>query len=314
MTQRRITTEEEFLALMERVDASLRDEGVAIPARPLRACGVLAVQLGEFFELPYPRRDPQPGCYTGHDLTIRLHAWFEARYGKRLNIDFAFWRAVALICGDLWLVQLPTLIGTFRIVAGDSPMPTPGTMRLHVRKPGDPPSIVDCLNSVVDLPAALRASMSVEERWDFLLAFRDFAEAFQTLSELRSEQLVRQAGADVAEAVGHLMRQPSNPPLSKWASLQAAEKLLKMFIQRRGEQFQMTHKLSLLADHAERLGLPPLDRVLIEEIQCEPAVRYGTTPVSPVSAAIAHRRSLQVIAHIGRALGAQTICILPPAP
>ena len=101
---------------MQEVDRRLQTDAVPIPSRPMRAESILAVELGEAFVHPYPKREPVEGQYLGDDPTIRVERWFNARYGDRLKIDFSPGRIVMMILGDPWVVQYPMLWGEWRLV------------------------------------------------------------------------------------------------------------------------------------------------------------------------------------------------------
>lgn len=291
---------------MEWVDGRLRSEGAPIVARPLRAESILAVELGEQFVHPYPRRPPTEGSYRGNDLTIRVNDWFDARYGERLKMDLSPGSAVVLIRGDPWLMRFPRFWGSWDIVTEDPPDDR-GEGVHRIGRLGDPPAKYNCIRSVVDLPGGLRSALHLRERAELLVNFREFLDAFHSLHELRSSELVRQARADVDAAVGHLLGPGSNPALSKWSSLQAAEKMLKEFIRARGQQFRQTHQLIPLLEHAERLGLPGIPPHILQKVQCGPAIRYGGVAVDVAEAVAAHHESLRIALHVTRSLGVGSI-------
>lgn len=63
--------------------------------------------------------------------------------------------------------------------------------------------------------------------------------------------------------------------LSRWASLQAAEKAIKEFIRSKGKKVERTHNLNNLIQVAKPLGLPDIDETLIAQVQCDAGVRYS---------------------------------------
>ena len=63
--------------------------------------------------------------------------------------------------------------------------------------------------------------------------------------------------------------------LSRWASLQAAEKAIKEFIRNKGKNAKRTHNLHDLIQDAKPLGLPDIDETLIAQVQCDAGVRYS---------------------------------------
>src|SRR5690242_18041249 len=71
----------------------------------------------------------------------------------------------------------------------------------------------------------------------------------------RDDDLAHGAIADLKTSAQHLVDSRDDLGLSRWGSLQAAEKLLKHFLRSKGRQFPKTHNLSRLADIAARIGL-----------------------------------------------------------
>ena len=66
--------------------------------------------------------------------------------------------------------------------------------------------------------------------------------------------------------------------LSRWASLQAAEKAIKEFIRNKGKNAKRTHNLHDLIQDAKPLGSPDIDETLIAQVQCDAGVRYSEDP------------------------------------
>ena len=107
-------------------------------------------------------------------------------------------------------------------------------------------------------------------------------------------KLVPEARGNLTNAVELLFSTPPQYGLSKWESLQAAEKVLKAFISAKGAKFKFTHILEDLALRAELLGLPLIPRAELRDIQCSPQVRYGDIPVTSREAVKAHQAALSV--------------------
>jgi hypothetical protein len=114
--------------------------------------------------------------------------------------------------------------------------------------------------------------------------------------------LVPEARGNIANAVDLLFSTPPQFGFSKWESLQATEKVLKAFILAKGAKFKFTHILEDLALPAELLGLPPIPRRELREIQCSPEVRYGTIDVAPREAVKAHQAAVSVCGGIAVSL------------
>lgn len=290
-------TEDEFQLLMERIDGQMQAEGIAIPWRPLKAQSLIAIELGEPFIHPYPKRPAAPGVYTGHDLTIRVEAWFDERYGDRLAASFSPGSLIVLLRGDPWLLTLPRLVGSWVLIASLDETSDPGGI---VPPSGAPPSRYNVLDGVVELPAGLRHQLKTGE----LTALAEVATmglaAFHHLEAMRSLSLVSQALSDHAAAVRHLIQPPVDYGQAKWSALQATEKVLKAFITFRSDTYAQNHHLSGQAEHCERLGLPTVPRPLLAAIQCPAGVRYGDPPVTLVDAVASHHASLRLSLHVAK--------------
>ncbi len=131
---------------------------------------------------------------------------------------------------------------------------------------------------------------------------------------ISDEDYVREAIGDFEAAVFHLMEHRPQPGLSKWASLQAVEKLLKAFITKKGEQVKRDHSLQGHFEQAEQLGLPKPPQQYILDVQCSAGVRYGEVAVSVGEAVKAHLLSLEICEvaaqYIGRVLN-RSLPVIP---
>jgi len=123
--------------------------------------------------------------------------------------------------------------------------------------------------------------------------------AFIRINEVsRRGELTTQARADLVASVDHLFHSLPNYGLSKWASLQAAEKFIKQFIIEKGGTPPRHHQLKQLAGLAESLGLKKMPEEWLHDIQCSAEVRYGGIAVSAQEAVEAQYRTLELCEHI----------------
>lgn len=88
--------------------------------------------------------------------------------------------------------------------------------------------------------------------------------------------------------------------LSKWASLQAAEKFLKAYITQKGATAPFSHDLQRLATLAESHGLPSILHAELGKVQCSADVRYGRIPVTKQEAVEAHHVAIGICAEVAR--------------
>ena len=103
------------------------------------------------------------------------------------------------------------------------------------------------------------------------------------------------ARGDVDVAVRSLMERGDRFGASKWASLQASEKVLKAAIELEGAQFAFTHDLAKLRADLEDAGITIDADKQIAAIQCSPSIRYGEEACSREEALSAHHASLDLV-------------------
>lgn len=304
----RIESESQFLQLIEEIDQKLAERGVPIPGRPIAAgfefCSLLKEELRGY---PLDRK-PVSGRYTGDDLLIHMDRWYKDRYGDRLNMDGTEGAVVLLIRGTPWVADLPFIIGSGKGVRFVCEYGRPTTLpsKPKVMRRGDqppPPADYNVLDAIRDLPDGLAKSLTGAEREEVLNGFLLGRRAHVALGRLkRGQGLVEMARGDLHAAVTHLSEKWVKAGQSKWASLQAAEKILKAYIEEAGGSYKFSHELSDLRTQAEKLGLPRVHTGWTQDIQCPAGVRYGQPAVSVSEAVTAHHASLRMLAHVAEHL------------
>ncbi len=281
-----IRTDEDFNRLMEQIDAEMRDEGIPLTARSMEG----GLRFSSTFELNLMGTDP---------LSIKVHRWFQRRYGDRLNIDMGIGSMGVILRGDTYRMHFPTSFGLNRIVslrklAEEKPSVIVGTR--------DNPPTLNVLDFVEGLTQDYANSLTDEELEGLFNQFVFGFTAFMRISEIaNSDALKSQAYADLNASTNHLFTTPPNYGLSKWASLQAAEKFIKAFITSRGGSPPRHHRLRDLARLAESLGLAGMLDQWLDDVQCSAEVRYGGIPVTPQEAIDAQYGALQICEHIANA-------------
>jgi hypothetical protein len=273
---------EAFEAELQAIDKRLASEGVDIPFRPLRAImefakrGQLPVRLDS---LDLPAGAP----YTLQFLNAHVDAWYKRRYGDRLIIsDFLSpGRMAILIRGDLWIVRFPVLAGTFRFVA---------CATSHKLAPDE----YDMFRCFQGMTPAYRDGLGLEDWKVALSAFWLGFQALSALSMVPPDAMTSAARVDHDAAVQCLATSPPHPGLSRWASLQATEKLLKAYLANVHANVPATHSLLSLTERAEQCGLSALPRELIGLVQCTAGVRYGEVQVERDEAVTAHHAALHL--------------------
>lgn len=77
----KVSSEEEFLALMDDIDRELADEGVKLTARPFMAGLRITKRYDITLNACPPRRAPKANSFEPLEISIRVHDWVEKRYG-----------------------------------------------------------------------------------------------------------------------------------------------------------------------------------------------------------------------------------------
>ena len=201
-----------------------------------------------------------------------------------------------MLRGDILRMDFPIGYGLNRIIcskklAKDRPSVIIGTRE-------NPPTL-NVLDFVEGLTQEFANTLDTEEMQGLFNQFVFGRNAFTRVYEIydRSE-LTQQARADLMASSSHLFDSPPNYGLSKWASLQAAEKFIKDFIVAKGSAAPRIHNLKRLAAIAEGRGLPTIPEVWLDDIECAAEVRYGGTGVTAQEAIEAQYAALQVCEHI----------------
>jgi HEPN domain-containing protein len=288
--------ESAFSDLMASVDQELASDGFAIPQRPLNALRVVATR----FQIPLPFNPPNHGSQQHESahywpISNRIYEWYDARFGDRLKIDFAPGRMVIRISHDLWVFRFPRIWGAANLIASRT------EKNDRFRTDGRPVT-VNVVNSIEGLPEGLRLSLTDQH---LRTIFDDFVLGYAVFSRLephRGEKLVEAALADISAAVDHLVGSHPNFGLSKWSSLQAAEKLLKFAITKAGGSYPQNHNLGSLITRALEHGVSLNLDWEISRIQCKAGIRYGDEACTREQAFEAHYASFRLALVVALAL------------
>jgi hypothetical protein len=143
---------------------------------------------------------------------------------------------------------------------------------------------------------SFRRELTTNETDEIKKVFRLSYEAFTYMLMKEAATYVSESRSDHRNAVDCLNPPNPHPGQSKWASLQATEKIVKAFTTSKNQRPNFTHDLIKLAGEAEALGLNPIDRNLLAQIQCTPKARYGEEHISLHEAIRAHLSALHVSA------------------
>lgn len=265
----------ELHAVLMAIDQEMRDENINIPARPLMAMS----KLSERYHLEIDLRG---------ELAERMNKWFDHLYGERLQMGLSLGTTAILIAGDIYKITIPLFFGTSGFVFDMGPEERKTILR------GREVTLLNIKRYIQGLTVARISTMTSDECNEVVTKFGKAAIAWSNLDSVAYADFVVEARADLNTSVEHLFSRVPQFGLSRWASLQAVEKLLKAYIQERGGRFQRTHKLDDLASEGERLGLSRIDRTGLASIQCSPGVRYGSEQSTGQQAMAAHTAATEI--------------------
>ena len=293
-----IKSEEEFLALMEDIDRKMIADNIKITARPLIAGSYVTRRYNITLNAIPPDRPPKKDCFDPLEISIRIHRWIEQRYGDKIKMFFHIGRVVFPLRGDLYVINCPKTWGTVKFICDPNTM---GDKRDRIGK--DKPPVCNILDSIEGLTINFAKSLNAEEVIKITTAFISGMGAYMNLEAIRDLDYVNEATGDLDAAVSHLTSNRPQPGLSKWASLQAVEKLVKVYISQQGEKVKRTHSLNTLFGQAKELGLVVPPQMYINNVQCSAGVRYGETSVSVEDAVKAHLVSLEICEVTAQCIG-----------
>jgi HEPN domain-containing protein len=275
-------TDEELHKVLREIDDELRAKGTRLFGRELQGWTLFCRK----FHLKMAMSDP---------LAVRILDWFSKQYGDRLKGDLDFGKTVVEIRHDLYSLRLCRLYGTEIVycdplLLGQNLGPRLATSGFGVRT-----NLFDYLQGVT---REFIKSLTPDECNNLLQAHRRGFLALSRMSDVEGAPYGKEARDDLLQSAAQLTSQSQNCGLSRWGSLQAAEKVLKSFITQNGTTPQKTHNLTNLVAAAASVGLPPIDSSLIRSIQCNPEVRYSARSVGKAEALNAHYAALSLCAEI----------------
>lgn len=280
----RAFTKASFEAAMREIDGELRSREIDISDRFFGA-------IAEFvkrYHLLIPLRVSflsSDAPYTSEFLAAHIGSWYERLHGERLvTRSLSIGRMALLIRNDLWVVRFPVIVG--------GPFSWVACNRHVVEEHSLDNGQYNIFQSFDGMSSAYWADLSPAELEVVLKLFSLGERALCLLSRVAPTDLIQAARADHAAAVEHLAAPRPHSGLSRWASLQAVEKLLKAFLSSRPAPFPPSHNLATLTNHAAQAGLSPPPSETIAQVQCEPGVRYGEVRVSRADAVLAHHAAL----------------------
>lgn len=275
-----------FEATMAQIDFKLTNEGVDIPTRPMLAVREVSMAYnlsmplgGDTARLPAEFRENAA-------LSEAINQWYKDNYGDRLKEDPCPGRMVILLDGDLYVLRVPRIFGTVNFVLTRQWLANPDI--------GRGPATCN-ITQLVDGMTAAKAGRLSDVALDTIGAAFEIAVPAAFTLESTGHSLMFIARGDVEAAVNALMARGGRYGESKWASLQAAEKVLKAAIDLAGAKYGRTHELAGLCQILADTGLNLNADAQVAAIQCKAGIRYGEETCTRDEALAAHRASLELV-------------------
>jgi hypothetical protein len=275
-------------ALLE-IDNELRASNSPASGRELRGW----IEFCKKFNLAMRMDDP---------LAVGIFEWFKKQYGDRLNLQMDFGTTVAHIRHDLYPMRLIRIYGS-TIVHCD-PALHGADFGPSLRTDRIPPKL-NLLDHLKGLTGEFIKSLTTNECNELLDAYVRGVLGFSRMQDAYGSPFSKEALDDLSQSAAQLTVPNSNYGFSRWASLQAAEKLVKSYIVGKKQTPKKTHNLGILVTSAVSLGMPVPSPVHVQEIQCSADVRYSAASVGKVEALKAHYAALTLSGQIAPSLNTQ---------
>jgi HEPN domain-containing protein len=288
-----IISDADLHTVLAEIDTELRASGTKLFGREIHGLSLFCRK----FKLEMAWSDP---------LAVRVFDWFTKQYGDRPKGNLDFGNTVGEIRHDLYSLRFPRLYGT-EIVHCD-PMLLGVNLGPHRRIGQGPlrPLKSNLFDNLAGVTNEFVKSLTVQNCENLLDVYARGFIGLTRMDDAKDAPYCKIALDDLHQSASHLISHNPSYGLSRWASLQSAEKLLKSFIKLHGGKFLKTHNLTELASSAVLLGLPAPRPTLLQEIQCDADVRYEATNVGKEEALRAHYAVLSLCGAIAPRLRPQS--------
>jgi HEPN domain-containing protein len=279
----------DLYSVLSEIDNELRASNSQASGRELRGW----VNFCRRFNLAMRMDDP---------LAVRIFDWFKMQYGDRLNLQMDFGTTVAQIRHDVYPMRLIRIYGA--AIMHCDPVLHGTNFGPSLSTDGNP-SKSSLLGQLQGLTREFIKSLTPEECNELLDTYVRGVLGFSRMQDAYGSPFSREALDDLSQSAAHLTAHSPNYGFSRWASLQAAEKLVKGYIVGKGQTPKKTHDLEILVTSAVSLGMPVPFRAHVQELQCSADVRYASSSVGKVEALKAHYAALILCGQIAPSLNTQ---------
>jgi len=289
-------------AVFREIDEELKAEGVKPHQRPMHA----VMKFGKRFKVSLPMTSRTMPIPKDHGIpadvianqkhTNALHAWYEAEYGERLNMDPSDWRCITCMAdGDIWKIGLPMFLGGVTIFYDRKLQPE----RKHVVSTGGTThNVCNSLRGITQNRLNRFADADLHEVWSMFVVGMDATKAIQDFG--KQNNYFEQCPADLSTSFVGLSAQHPNYGQSRYASMMLVEHFLKGFLMlATGSKPLHGHDIRNLHDELNK-WVPNLDFTnLFDDLHCTAAARYGEVQTTREEAYAAHKAALVAIRYMG---------------
>lgn len=254
--------------IFEEIDERLIAQGVPIKLRYMEAVAEVSKYFGN---APIPR-SPQsllPNNEMGNQLCVRLHYWYDAKYGKlqSFNSDLGFF--YQKIRGDLWHYRVPNFVGTCNFFI-DKNLTACGA---H--------NETNIMRMSSNMTQAYVNSLTDAELSSLITSFSSALESFEILSGWRLAKIpfCQAIEADLNTITVQLQINTMNYGQARWAYSQCAEKILKAWLLKAGISEERLkekygHSIHKLVNAFNKHYDEQLSPDKLDAITCPPSARY----------------------------------------
>lgn len=283
-----VISKDALISELIEIDRQLRIKSVPIQMRPIEA----TAEFAKRHNIALPLTEPIPGTYhevyVNWPVTKFIMKWFDEQYGSRLGVDWGPGKAAFSLRGDPWHFHFSLFYGKTEFIVSREKSSKEFSQNAGV-------GVYNILDAVRNFPDGLKQSLTDDE---LKYIFDIYLLSYNALSRLeycKGAKLVGLAKSDIEAAVNHIMDSEPEHGLSKWASLQATEKILKAVIEKKGGSFGKTHDLDSLTKQLLTVGVQLKISSEIKSIRCSPGMRYGEEQADLHAAVSAHHATFSVI-------------------
>jgi HEPN domain-containing protein len=289
-------TDADFDAVMMELHAKVRQANESVFGREI----MILAEYTRHFHISLSNTDP---------TTKRIFEWCDRMYGDRLKGNFENGYSMVLVKGDTCKLHNWLVVGMHAVVCESKPI----GQNAKCTSPFGRIGMYNLLEGWIDgVTPALAVRVSEDERKEILRVYSIMSAAFDGLDNVRAVQgqgqgqanspYIKEATDDLKVSVDSCLQKNPNYGQSKWASLQAVEKMIKSCIGKFGGTVKFRHDLSQQCANLTAASGVMVEGRLVTAIQCKAEVRYDSKLVDKAGAFAAHYAALEVCGVLAQVL------------